>query len=266
MRIAGARKASALAAMVSPNAGDEGEALFRSTLELWGEGGARGEAFAESPVLGASPALFAGGNPYNQSSPGMLVMFSLFGLTSSAGLLVQERRGGTLQRLRSTSMTSSAILAGHFLAIFCIVMIQTLILVAFGQAALGVDYAAAPMGIALVAIALGLFTASAGLLIGVVARDAQQVTLLGLVSMFILSALGGAWFPLEGAGKAFVAVARVAPTAWAMTGFQNILVRGQGEASTLFPAVVLLLWACALFALAAILFSKAEGRGGRRGR
>jgi ABC-2 type transport system permease protein len=259
--VVGAVKIASIAAKAAPapsgNAGARA-ASFRAGMELWREAAERGEPVRELPVSGAKAEGFAGGNPYNQSSPGMLVMFALFGLTSSAGLLVQERREGTLQRLRSTSMRSASILGGHFLAIFAVVMVQAAILVAFGQLALGVDYAAAPFGIGLVVVTLCAFTASAGLLIGSVARDAQQVTLFSLVAMFVLSALGGAWFPLEGAGKAFVAVAKTTPTAWAMTGFQNILVRGQGDATAIIPSVIVALWASALFALAAIRFRRAR--------
>jgi ABC-2 type transport system permease protein len=68
--------------------------------------------------------------------------------------------------------------------------------------------------------------------------------------MFIFAALGGAWFPLEVAGKAFAAVGHIMPTAWAMDGFQNILIRGLEFQSVLVPAGVLLLYTAAFFGLA----------------
>jgi len=40
------------------------------------------------------------------------------------------------------------------------------------------------------------------------------------------------------------------PAAWAIDGFQNIVLRGQGMASTFLPAGVLLAFAGAFFALA----------------
>ena len=59
-----------------------------------------------------------GGNPNNQTSPGILTMFALFGLVSSANILVQERKTHTLQRMMTTSMSAAEIIAGHLLANF----------------------------------------------------------------------------------------------------------------------------------------------------
>jgi ABC-type multidrug transport system permease subunit len=199
-----------------------------------------------------------GGNPYNQASPGILVQFAVFGLVTSGQILVQERKTRTLQRLVSTSMRPWEILAGHFLAILTVVMAQELILIVFGQLALGVDYARELPGSLLVALGLGLWVSAVGLLIGVLAKGEEQVVLFSLIAMFIFSALGGTWFPLEVAGKAFYMVSRFTPTAWAMTGFQNILIRGQGLETVWLPVVILLAFAGGFFALAVWGFRKLE--------
>src|SRR5215208_2296996 len=47
---------------------------------------------------------WTGGNPYNQSSPGILVQFAIFGLVTSAQIFVQEKKSRTLQRLITTAM------------------------------------------------------------------------------------------------------------------------------------------------------------------
>jgi ABC-2 type transport system permease protein len=57
--------------------------------------------------------------------------------------------------------------------------------------------------------------------------------------MFLFASLGGAWFPLEVAGETFSRIGHLTPTAWAIDGFQNIILRGQGLESTLFPALIL---------------------------
>ena len=78
------------------------------------------------------------------------------------------------------------------------------------------------------------------------------------MAMFILSALGGTWFPLEAAGRAFGTVGRLTPSAWAMTGFQNILIRGQGLSAALLPAAILLAFSVGFFALAVWGFRRIE--------
>jgi ABC-2 type transport system permease protein len=99
-------------------------------------------------------------------------------------------------------------------------------------------------------VALSLWVSSVGLLIGALARSQGQVITGALVAMFLFSALGGAWFPLEVAGEAFSTIGHVMPTAWAMDGFQNVVVRGLGLRSVLLPAGVLLAYALGFFALA----------------
>jgi ABC-2 type transport system permease protein len=171
---------------------------------------------------------WTGGNPYNQSSPGILVQFAIFGLITSAQILVQERKTRTLQRLMTTAMKPWEIVAGHLLAMFGLVFLQTAMLVVFGQLALNVNYLREPLGTLLVSVALGLWVASMGLLIGVIAKADDQVILYSMVAMFLFSALGGTWFPLEAAGGAFASIGKWMPSAWAMNGYQNVLIRGLG--------------------------------------
>ena len=201
---------------------------------------------------------WTGGNPYNQSSPGILVMFAIFGLVTSAQIVLNERKTRTLQRLMTTSMHPWQIIAGHMLAMFGLTFLQTLMLMIFGQLALNVNYFHEPLGSLLIAVTLGMWVSSVGLLIGVAAKQDQQVILFSLITMFMFSALGGVWFPLEAAGGTFAAIGRLTPSAWAMNGLQNLLIRGQGLDSTLLPALALLGYAVVFFGLALWRFKKIE--------
>ena len=195
-------------------------------------------------------------NPFNQASPGMIVQFAIFGLINSAMLLVLERQTGCLPRLLTTSMRRAEIIAGHLLAMFVVSFLQEMILVLVGQFAFGADYLRQPLATLIVMVALALWAASLGMLIGALARGEDQVILYAMAGMFLFSALGGAWFPLEGVGRTFAAIGHWMPSAHAMTGFQNILMRGLGVGSVLAPAAVLLAWAAGCFGLAVWRFQK----------
>jgi ABC-2 type transport system permease protein len=207
---------------------------------------------SEIPAAGAP----FGGNPYNQSSPGILTMFGLFGLVSSANILVQERRDHTLQRMLSTSLTSAQIIAGHLLANFVICFATTLLLLVFGQIALKVNYLAQPLAVLVISVVLCLWIAATGLAISVFAENDSQVVVYALICMFVYSALGGLWFPLDVSGAGFAAVGRVMPTTWVMTGYQNILLRGLGLSSVWLPAAIVLVYAATFFTLAVWRFSR----------
>jgi ABC-2 type transport system permease protein len=201
------------------------------------------------PATGAQ----ARGRPpsgFQQSSPGMLVQFAIFGLMSSATVLVLERKEGTLKRMLAAPVPRVASMAGHLLALFSIAFLQGLLLVVLGQLAFGVNYTREPLGTLLMLVALGLWVTSLGLLIGALAKTELQVMTFAFIAMILFAALGGAWFPLETAGSAFSRVGHLLPTAWAMDGLQNIVVRGQDLSSTLLPAGIVLAYTAAFFGLA----------------
>ena len=199
-----------------------------------------------------------GDNPYNQASPGILVMFAIMGLVSSGQILVQERKTRTLQRMMSTSMRAWEIIAGHTLAMFGVVFIQVALLVVFGQLVLGVDYLSNSLGTLLVSATLSLWVAAMGMIIGTIAKDDSQVVLFALLAMFIFSALGGTWFPLELSRGTFATIGRAMPSFWAMNGYQNILIRRLGLESVWMPTLILFTYALGFFVLAVWRFRKLE--------
>lgn len=251
--------AAAIARLTNPAGDADLLAGFDQAIQAWNQLNA-GDPVVVSQLArgGSSGDGTTPENPYNQTSPGILVMFSIFSLVTSATMLVAERKSRTLQRLMTTAMRPWQIIAGHLLAMFSLVFLQSFVLVVFGQLLLGVDYLRQPLGIFLVVLGLGLWVASMGLLIGVIAKGDDQVVLYSMVAMFIFAALGGAWFPLETAGRVFATIGRFTPGAWAMDGFQNVLLRGLGLGSTLLPAVILLAYALGFFWLATWLFKKRQ--------
>ena len=180
----------------------------------------------------------------------MLVQFAIYGLITSAMLLVTERRSRALSRMLSMPVSTGSIVGGHVVAMFSVALLQQLILIACGQLLFGVDYLRAPLATLVMGVCLALWASCLGLLIGALAKKEEHVIIFVMAAMFLLSALGGAWFPLEVAGRAFARVGHVLPTAWAMDGFQNIVLRGLGLASVLLPAGMLLGYAVVFFGLA----------------
>jgi len=258
-RLMSSVEVAALAAETVGKPGDpaEFEQGFSAASQAWSQTDSRNLVKVEMAVAEPEEAWY-GDNPYNQASPGILVQFAIFGLVTSGQIVVQERKSRTLQRMMTTSLRPWQIVAGHTLAMFMLVFLQVALLVIFGQLALGVNYGRAPLGVLSVSIALGLWIAAMGLLIGVLSKDDSQVVLFSLLAMFLFSALGGTWFPLETTSGAFAVIGRTMPSAWAMRGYQDILLRGLGSTSTWLPVMVLLAYAAGFFLLAVWRFRKME--------
>jgi ABC-2 type transport system permease protein len=189
-------------------------------------------------------------NPYNQFSPGMMVMFAIFGLTSAAMVMVSERKNGAMARLLTTPMTKAELIGGHILGMFLVFFAQQLLLVIFGQLVLKVDYFRQPAATLLMIAALSLWVAAFGLLISSLVKKEEQVILFAMIGMFLFSALGGSWFSLEMVGKTFSTIGHLTPTAWAIDGFQNVIMRGLGLESVLLPVGIILAYSAVFFGVA----------------
>jgi ABC-2 type transport system permease protein len=184
------------------------------------------------------------------TSPGMMLQFAIAGLLTAAQIIVTERKSRTLQRLLTTATRRIHILLGHYLAIFILIFTELVLLILFGQFLLKVDYLRLPGATFLVAFSAALCIAALGLLIGILAKTAEQAIAFSLIPMFVFSGLGGAWVPLEVTSPAFQVVGHLSPVAWAMDGFQNINLRGFGFGSVLLPVGALAIYAVIFFILA----------------
>jgi ABC-2 type transport system permease protein len=107
-----------------------------------------------------------------------------------------------------------------------------------------------PLATLLMLLTTAFWAASLGLLIGIFSRTEEQVIIFALMVMLLLSGLGGAWMPLEFTSTTFQTVGHFLPTAWAIDGFENIVVRGLGLDSVLLPAAIVLGFAIVFFAAA----------------
>lgn len=188
-------------------------------------------------------------NSYAHSSAGIMVQFAMAGLIAAAEILVLERKSGALRRLLTTPTARLEIILGHFLAMYVMILFQLVLLVTFGQVFLGVDYLRVPLGTGLMILITAFWAASLGLLLGIVARTEEQAVILSLMTMLLLSGLGGAWMSLEFTSKTFQTVGHLTPVAWAIDGFENMVVRGLGLESVLVPAAILLAYAVVFFAV-----------------
>ncbi len=249
-RLLGAIQAASLSAEAQP-AAFESEAAHQtflleavdSAITAWLQPRAR----VELQAAGKADVSRPGG--FTQSSSGMLVFFSTIGMITPGYILLAERRSRTLKRMMTTNLRRGEIIAGHALAMFVICFVQVLLLTVFGQWVIGVNYWHSPGATILMCATLALWSTSLGLLISTLARDENQVVLLVLGSTLVFGLLGGAFFPLDIADKTFATIGRLMPSAWAIDGFQNILLRGGGIGPVLLAVGGLLVYAAAAFAL-----------------
>jgi ABC-2 type transport system permease protein len=238
-----------IAQTISKNTGGSFDPLLSETLSAW-QNPPVSLTISSALVAANDKKVSSGSISLTNTAPGMMLQFGIAGLITAAQVMVNERKSRCMQRLLTTAVARHEILLGHFLAIFATIFVQFLILIAFGQIALHLNYLRLPLGTLVMAITSALFIAALGLLIGALAKTDEQAIIFAMIPMFAFAGLGGAWVPLEATGKAFQAIGHLTPVAWALDGFENIIARGLAFNSLWLPAGALIGYAIFFFGLA----------------
>jgi ABC-2 type transport system permease protein len=137
---------------------------------------------------------------------------------------------------------------------FIITMIQQVLLIGLGQLVFGVDYLRDPPALLLTMITLSAMASCLGLLLATVFRSEQAVIATTVIVSMVLSALGGAWFPLEVTGAGFTRIAHFVPTSWLLEAFRGIILKGWGVSDVLMPLGIVWMFTLVFFGLAAWRF------------
>jgi ABC-2 type transport system permease protein len=234
-RLLGAYQVARLSAPFAGSAAGKGDlrAAVGLGVKLWGEPRAAFLTTFAGLEPGANPALIQNG--YLQASTGMMVFFMLVGTISPGAVLLSERRGRTLARMRTIDLAPMEVLIGHLLAMFAICFAQIILLSLFGQWAVGVGYWKDPAGMVALAAGMAFFTAAVGLSLGMWARSENQVMLAAMGGAFGLGILGGCFFSLELVDRSFALVGRWLPSAWAIDALRQLALHGAGEADIARP-------------------------------
>lgn len=182
---------------------------------------------------------------YQQTVPGYTVMYVFFLISFLSAALRAERNEGTFRRLLHTPVSRSQILGGKVAAALVVGSLQVLIMFSVGHFAFGMGLGNAPL--ALVVLTLSVVLAAVGLGLAAAAFNLENVLSIPLI---VTALIGGCMFPVDWLPPFIRTVGYAIPHTWAMSGYQDILVRGRGLLEIV-PAVgVLLGFAVIFFSLA----------------
>jgi ABC-2 type transport system permease protein len=153
---------------------------------------------------------------------GIAVMFLLFSATGAGGSLLEEYEAGTLDRLLTSRLTVTQLLAGKWLYITCLGCVQLTIMFLWAQLAFGVDLAGHIPGFAVMTLCTAGATASFALTLAVVCRSRSQLNGVSIVLILTMSALGGSMVPRYIMSAEMQRWGQMTFNAWALDGFQKV--------------------------------------------
>lgn len=196
---------------------------------------------------------------FEQNVPGFSVMFvlmsTLFGVAFG---LRDERDWGTITRLRMAPIGRGTLLGGKLLARYVVGVAQMLILLGFGHVAFGVSLGPSLVTFVVLTLAVVFGMLGFSLLVAAFARTREQIIPLGLTVVMIVCAIGGCWWPLFMEPRWLQRVAFATPTAWAMDGLGDLVLRERAMRELAPTVGVLIAYGLACLGVGARLYRLAD--------
>jgi ABC-2 type transport system permease protein len=189
---------------------------------------------------------------------GIAVMFLLFGAVGGAGSLLEEEETQTLERLVCSSLGMGRLLAGKWLLLTIVGVVQVTVMFAWAQLAFGVDLLGHLPGFAAMTFVTAGAASSLALALAAACRTRAQLNAVGIVLVLTMSALGGSMVPRYVMSGTMQELGRLTFNAWALDGYTKVFWRGLPLRALLPEVAVLVVAAVALFVLARVLARRWE--------
>lgn len=181
------------------------------------------------------------------SVPGYAIFGVFFIAQVLATSILREKQEGTFRRLLVAPLPRPALLVGKLLPYYLVNLTQVALMFAVGvivfKMSLGND------GLALVLVTLAASAASTGLglLVAALGKTPEQIGGLSSLLVVTLAALGGVMVPTFIMPPFMQTLSKLSPHAWALAGYQDVIVRGLGVNAVIPEVGALLLFAATFF-------------------
>jgi ABC-2 type transport system permease protein len=193
-------------------------------------------------------------NVGSQVLVGMMTFFMLFGASVPARSILDEHREGTLSRLFTTPTPRGVVLAGKYISVFLVVLIQAVILLVAGWLLMGAHWG--PIGpVAVLAICTALVAASLGLFCVSFAKTPGQAGAVSSAIFVFLGLVSGNFFGSINVGGTFAIVRRISPLGWLIEGWGDLLYGGSWKSIGL-PVLAALGFTLVFFGVATFFFRR----------
>ncbi len=178
------------------------------------------------------------------------VMFLLFTASSSAGSLLDEADSGTLDRVLSSRVTMTKLLAGKLVFNTLLAFTQLIVMFLWAWAVFKLDFFNHLPGFAVMGLCTAFAVAAFGMLLASACHTRAQLGALSTLLILMMSAIGGSMFPRFLMPEAIQKAGLFTINAWAIDGFTKVFWRDL-PVQDLWPQVsVLVAVGIALFVIA----------------
>ena len=181
---------------------------------------------------------------------GVGVMFLLFTASGAGGALLDEVESGTLDRILSTRVSMSKLLAGKLVYLWSLGVAQLIVMFVWGALVFRLPLMSHLAGFAIMTSVTALTCATFGLLLASVSRTRAQLSAISTLAVLSISALGGSMFPRFLMSEKLQRASLVLFNSWALDGYINVFWREAPLSTLVAPVAVLIGWAVVFFFIA----------------
>ncbi len=185
-----------------------------------------------------------------QNVPGYTLFGVFFIVQVVATSILREKQDGTFRRLMVAPMSRAALLIGKVLPYYLVNLLQVAVMFAVGVLIFGMSLGNDPLALVFLTLAAAAASTGLGLLVAALGKTAEQIGGLSTLLVITLAAVGGVMVPSYVMPDFMQTLARISPHAWALAGYQDVIVRGLGTAAIMPEAGALMLFAAVFFSLA----------------
>ena len=190
---------------------------------------------------------------------GIGVMFLLFSAVGGAGgALLDEAESGTLERLLSTNIGMTGLLAGKWLFLMLVGTAQLTVMFLWGRVAFGLPLFSHLPGFLVMTVVTAGAAAALGLVLATLARSRAQLSGFSTILILTMSALGGSMFPRFLMSETMQKIGLVTFNAWALDGYLKVFWRNAAVWELWPQVLVLVLLGSTFFGIARILARRWE--------
>ena len=179
-------------------------------------------------------------SPFAFFAPSMGILFLMFSMVDGTRSILEEQRGGTLDRLVSTPTSHMEILLGKIGGVFLTGALQFVVFVIASSLIFSLSWGSSPLGLVLMVLTVVLAYTSLGALIAAFARDANQANIIGGAVTLTFAALGGNFVPAQNFPPFLEQLSKISINRWALDGFSDLTLFGLGLGDVLLEVGVLL--------------------------
>ncbi|MGH9523220.1 MAG: ABC transporter permease [Terriglobales bacterium] len=167
------------------------------------------------------------------------VMFLLFTASGSAGVLLEEAESGTLDRVLSTRVNMTTLMAGKVCYNTTLAFVQLVVMFVWAWLVFKLDFTSHLPGFVVMGVTTSFAVASFGMLLASACKTRAQLGALSTLVILIMSSIGGSMFPRFLMPAAMQKAGLLTINAWAIDGFTKVFWRDE-PISHLWPQVTVL--------------------------